>query len=216
MTNSTGRFEGLRGGIKTVQISDRYDCLYFGDVQLITPPAFELDPFQDTSLVLGQSMTINISASEPINTVAANPNILLDCDPCREVTFLPTTTTDVRITATNANGCTSEESFFIHVDDQNLPIVFPNAFSPNADGTNDQFRVIAPPHLISRMVSARILDRWGNEIFSVENQSNTDNTILWDGLSKGQKAEPGVYLYVVELELINGEIRYFTGDVLVL
>lgn len=216
MTNSTGRFEGLRGGIKTVQISDRYDCLYFGDVQLITPPAFELDPFQDTSLVLGQSMTINISASEPINTVAANPNILLDCDPCREVTFLPTRTTDVRITATNANGCTSEESFFIHVDDQNLPIVFPNAFSPNADGTNDQFRVIAPPHLISRMVSARILDRWGNEIFSVENQSNTDNTILWDGLSKGQKAEPGVYLYVVELELINGEIRYFTGDVLVL
>lgn len=215
-TNSTGRFEGLEGGHKTIRIRDRYGCPYFQDIELIIPPEFDLYSLQDTQLILGQSLTINISVTEPIFTVTSDPNILGDCDPCHTVTFIPIESTDVLITATNANGCISEESFFINVDDQNLPIAFPNAFSPNGDGVNDDFRLITPPHLINRMIATRILDRWGNEIYSILNQTDVNNVLLWDGHNKGQKAEPGVYLYVVELELINGEKRYFTGDVLVL
>lgn len=214
--NTSGRFDGLDAGNKVVKVRDYYGCEYTRSVDLISPPEFDLHPLQDTQLVLGQILTINIAASEPINTLTANPDILEDCDPCLSVTFIPLRSTDILMTASNENDCMSEESFFIAVDDQNLPIAFPNVFSPNGDGINDVFRVIAPPHLVNRMVTTRILDRWGNEIHTVRERSDVGNTVLWDGRQLGQKSAPGIYAYVCELELINGESRLFSGEVLLI
>lgn len=214
-TNRTGYFGGLMAGAKNIEIKDHFGCQFLSDVELTNPILFDLHSFRDTQLVLGQPLTIDVSANEPIQSAKAAPDILQDCGDCRSVTFIPVETTDVTVTATNKNGCISEENFRIVVDDQNLPIAFPNAFSPNGDGANDDFRIVAPPYLIRRMVSARILDRWGNVIHTASNNDDDGGSLVWSGDSGHGNAEPGIYAYVCELELINGEVRLFSGEVTV-
>lgn len=213
--NASGRFDGLQSGLKTVLVRDHFGCQFSQSRELVDPPIFELASIRDTQLVLGEPLTIRIEGSESISSLTSTPDILSDCAPCQIVTFIPLGSTEVVITAANERGCTYEESFFIEVDDQNLPIAFPNAFTPNGDGVNDQFSVVAPPHLVTRILEVRILDRWGNEIYSAFDQMGGGNVALWDGSDNDLQAEPGLYAFVCEVELINGETKVFSGEVLV-
>ncbi len=215
-TSRNGRFGGLQAGLKEIEITDRFGCQFLTDAELINPPAFDLDPFRDTQLILGQPLTIDISANQPVSSVTAVPDILQDCTDCNTVTFIPIESSDVMIEAKNRNNCISTETFHIEVNDEDLPIAFPNAFSPNGDGANDDFRIIILPHLIRRMVSVRILDRWGNVIHIISSNVDGSSFVLWKGENGNKDAEPGIYAFVCELELINGEIRMFSGEVTVI
>jgi gliding motility-associated-like protein len=66
----------------------------------------------------------------------------------------------------------------------------PNAFSPNGDGLNDQFRwvnVADCPDLDQFLL--RIYNRWGELVFQSD-----DAAIGWDGTFRGVGAEVGVYV----------------------
>ncbi|MBK7741733.1 MAG: gliding motility-associated C-terminal domain-containing protein [Saprospiraceae bacterium] len=43
-------------------------------------------------------------------------------------------------------------------------IKFPNAFSPNNDGTNDVFRAIADPGV--EVIEMTIVNRWGQSVYT--------------------------------------------------
>lgn len=214
-SNGSPRIENLTSGLKAIQVHDRYGCVSSQSIRLTDPPEFKLMPIPDTQLVLGEPLTVSIQASDPISSLEAEPNILENCPSCTEVTFVPFHSTEVEVVATNSAGCTSTIRFYIEVDDENLPIVFPNAFSPNGDGVNDDFRFIAPPYLITRIREIRILDRWGNEVYSSLERTDGRDVVLWDGMTQSQQVEPGLYAYICEVELINGETRLYSGEVLI-
>jgi gliding motility-associated-like protein len=68
----------------------------------------------------------------------------------------------------------------------------PNIFSPNKDGVNDFFRLVAS-NLAE--VSVVIYDRWGNKVY--ETESATGN-FAWDGKNlQGKDCAPGVYFYII-------------------
>ena len=95
-----------------------------------------------------------------------------------------------------------------------------NAFSPNGDGTNDEFRVKTQSLLSFRM---KIFNRWGQEI--VSGDQNTLDTeykdgytyyICWDGTYHGSYVEDGVYFILIEAEGSDG-IKYVKrGDINIL
>ena len=214
--NRTGKFDSLPAGVKIVEIKDHFGCQFSTDIELINPPLFQLYSIPDTQLILGQSLTITIGANEPVVSVVADAGILQDCTDCSTYTFIPVESGNVLIKALNSNGCVSTEEFFIEVNSEDLPIAFPNAFTPNNDGMNDGFRIIAPPYLIRRILSVRILDRWGNIIHAFGENQDASGSLLWDGKDGTQEVEPGTYAYVCEVELINGEFRLFYGEVMVM
>ena len=76
----------------------------------------------------------------------------------------------------------------------------PDAFTPNYDGVNDEFKVYG-----SDIISMRLLvfDRWGNQLFEGTTQDQ-----VWDGHFNGERLDTGVYVWQLELEgyLPNGEI----------
>ncbi|GIK69244.1 MAG: hypothetical protein BroJett020_05390 [Bacteroidota bacterium] len=82
----------------------------------------------------------------------------------------------------------------------------PTAFSPNADGENDVFRVLGTKYVQS--IELRVYNRWGQEVF-YSNQKE----IGWDGNFKGQPAPTGVYAYTLVATLPNGEIITKKGNV---
>jgi gliding motility-associated-like protein len=90
---------------------------------------------------------------------------------------------------------------------QDANIYVPNAFSPNADGRNDEFipylQYGAPEDY--RMV---IYDRWGGQRFI-----STDINQGWDGMTKGVKAPTGLYIYHLYLRQPNGTEIERTGEI---
>ncbi|MCX8080417.1 MAG: gliding motility-associated C-terminal domain-containing protein, partial [Bacteroidia bacterium] len=69
----------------------------------------------------------------------------------------------------------------------------PNIFSPNKDGVNDVFRLVATN--LSE-VNVVIFDRWGNKVYETESKSGN---FAWDGKNlQGKDCAAGVYFYVIK------------------
>lgn len=86
-------------------------------------------------------------------------------------------------------------------------VTLPNAFTPNGDGLNDQFRVIGYGQI--ELVSFEIFNRWGNKVFRT--------TVLddgWDGNYKNLHAPLGTYFYVIKYKChFTGSVEQKQGDV---
>lgn len=65
---------------------------------------------------------------------------------------------------------------------------FPNAFTPNRDGKNDQFKVLNAYNL--EQYELVIYNRWGQKIFETKNP-----LIGWDGVFNGRLQNGGVYVW---------------------
>ncbi len=90
----------------------------------------------------------------------------------------------------------------------------PNAFSPNGDGVNDEFKPLFPGGIAISRYQMAVFDRWGNQIFQT-----TDPGQGWDGTANGQELPEGVYIYFVEVAYTDDEgsdSAFQRGDVALL
>ena len=87
----------------------------------------------------------------------------------------------------DANGC--ETQLDVEVNERYPKVYIPNAFSPNGDGHNDEFRVVTDCNLNFNM---QVFNEWGGLVFS-------SNDILngWDGTVDGEPVPIGKYSYIV-------------------
>ncbi len=134
------------------------------------------------------------------------------CPNCASVTYTADSSgyQEYLLTVAGVDGCPAELLFRVLVfppcSADSLKI--PNAFTPNGDGNNDVFRVVA--HEGAEVVSSmEIYDRWGAKVY--ENRGDS----AWDGTINGKPAPSDVYVYIVKVtcgELIGKRV----GDVTLL
>ncbi|MBK8347831.1 MAG: gliding motility-associated C-terminal domain-containing protein [Saprospiraceae bacterium] len=106
------------------------------------------------------------------------------------------------VTITNICG-SKDFSFQVELDnDCSSSFFFPNIFSPNADGVNDFFQII--PKNVS-ITNFQIFDRWGNKVFS------NQNDLIWDGQSKNQLVEQGVYILQIKYTKDQKALSYVSN-----
>lgn len=74
------------------------------------------------------------------------------------------------------------------------------------------FYPVVSPDSYNSIRQMRIFDRWGNQIFFRENLQPNQPSDGWDGTYKGQLLNPGVCVWMLELEWKNGEIEKYQGD----
>jgi gliding motility-associated-like protein len=99
-----------------------------------------------------------------------------------------------------------QESFdTITLEVTHCDIFIPNIFSPNNDGLNDVLYVRGEG---IAQLSFVIFNRWGEKVFETN-----DPYLGWDGTFKGQQAETGVYVYMVNVTLDNGLTLKRSGNV---
>ena len=67
--------------------------------------------------------------------------------------------------------------------------------------------------LVFSISSFRIFNRWGDLVFEKENLIPNMETEGWDGYFNNEKMQNGVYIYIVEIEFIDGETEVFKGDI---
>ena len=113
-------------------------------------------------------------------------------DPSPVYQFQQPGTYTVKLTVTNElSGCASTDSS-VTLTISEAALEFPNAFTPNGDGSNDLF---LPAFRSLRTYDLRIYNRWGHEVFS-----SSDPAKGWDGTINGREAAAGTYYFYAKAE----------------
>ena len=100
---------------------------------------------------------------------------------------------------TNNIGCADTAIQTIGVVN-NCYIAVPNAFTPNGDGLND---FLFPTNAYKATnLQFKIFNRFGQLLFSTTNW-----TQKWDGKFKGQPADPGTYVWLLQYTNIDTGLR---------
>lgn len=114
-------------------------------------------------------------------------------------TFTETGEYTALLTVKNSDGtCEHQDSIHISVLESLLDV--PNAFSPNGDGINDEFRVVFKSLKTYNIV---IYNRWGRVVYKSDDPSKG-----WDGRIGGRVAAAGTYYYIIEA---TGTDKYQEG-----
>jgi|GEM_PF-1081258 len=178
------------------------------------PLALTLPP--DTTLRIGAALALKAEAAgvAPLS-FAWSPAGSLDCGDCAAPTATPDVTTLYRLTVSDANGCTAQDSVLVSVDPLCV-VIIPNAFTPNGDGVNDRFFPKTDP-CVRKVVEWRIASRWGETVFESRNATPNDPAYSWDGNRPDGTPFPSeVLVWYAELEYHDGRREARKGDVTLL
>lgn len=129
----------------------------------------------------------------------------------------PLESTLYEIQAFDVNGCLALASVLVEVD-KNRNVYLPNVFTPNNDGINDNFSIFTG-NGVARIRSFRIFDRWGEMVFQaldVPASPYPDPAYGWDGNFRGRPMDPGVYVYLAEVEFLDEQVLLYRGSVTLL
>lgn len=116
----------------------------------------------------------------------------------------------------SSNGCDSLHEVTLELIYRDIVYV-PSAFSPNADGINDIFRVYPSP-AVERVERLEVFDRFGNQVFNASNVNADAPEAGWNGSGPGgdfnRRPSAGVFVYLVVVRLRDGSSFTRRGDVL--
>jgi len=175
-------------------------------------PSLSIDLGPDKLLPTGTLLPLNsIITNGPVAEWEWKPNTNINCSICP----LPIATIKNNITytvkGTTANGCIATDSLNIKVFCESAQVFIPNVFTPDGDGLNDILMVRASG--IRSVKSFRIFNRWGGVVFEKSNFQPNDKSQGWNGLIKGVKADPDVYVYTCEVICENNTTYTYKGNI---
>lgn len=209
------QFNNLPAGTYDLMIQDANGCELAEIMEIADGNSPEVEVESSIELNLGDSYNIsaftNLSPSQ-IDSITWYPPIGLNCTDCLDPTVTPMSGETYTITVVDENGCQDEATIQFRVV-YDGGIFVPNAFSPNADGVNDLFELYARPNLVNSIQSMSIFDRWGSQVYQVNNVEADDRDYGWNGMYRGRQSASGVYVYFIQVELVNGDIVELEGDI---
>ena len=203
-----------------VTVFDSIGCTAEQTFSVNQPPEILIDLPEEIVVELGDSLTrLNplISPAGDVYTYRWTPADYLESDTIRSPLIFPFESLEYTFTATNANGCQAFADIFVEVD-ANRNVYIPNAFSPNRDGRNEEFRMFACQGVRS-VNRVQVYDRWGGLLFDRTGfePNCLDGIELWDGNGQnGKPVTPGVFVYVIEVEFLDNVKLLYRGDIAVL
>jgi len=209
---SSNTFLGLAEGGYTAYIRDRNGCDATAATTVFGPEEINVDLGDNITILLGEQATMTANVSPPGNYFYNwSPEDSLSCFDC------PTTTaiglnfqTSYRVSVEDEFGCKAEDFISIFVK-KFRRVYVPTGFSPNGDSNNDRLRTHGDEGTM--VTSFRVYDRWGemvyenNEAFGIN-----DPDIGWDGTFDGKEMNPGVFVWYLEVEYIDGARDSYKGQ----
>lgn len=205
--------DNLMAGAYDLWIKDNLGCEKAFPLEVLPPPDIQVSLGDDASINLGESLGLTAFTNSPRPSfqwfvpapACKNPE-------CSAILFRPLTSGIYEVVVTDsASFCKATDAIYIEVRND-LKVYVPNAFSPNGDGVNDYFTVFAD-NSVARVNYLRIFDRYGTLIFEKRDMLPNQETIGWDGTYKGKRLDTGTYVWIVEVEFIDGSSELFKGDI---
>lgn len=211
-------FTELVAGPYDLVVRDSNACELTASVVLPYVPALDIAMESRIKLDKGSPYTISSAVSLPdslIRNIQWTPEIGLDCSNCLTPSFVARQTTTYTLSLTDTNGCEATAAILVEVVEPS-DVYLPNAFSPNQDGQNDIFFIQGDASRIEIVRQLMVFDRYGSIVFEARNFPANSVAEGWNGQLNGQLLSAGIYTYLTEIELVDGEIELFKGEVLLL
>jgi gliding motility-associated-like protein len=185
------------------------DSLHCVEVRIADKPV--ISGINTLQIELGQAIQLN--APPGFSLYQWSPPEGLSCTDCNNTTATPTDSTAIyTLEVTNGSGCTDTALYRIRVLPACNPnrLQIPNAFTPNGDGSNDQFSI--PPQEGSEIIlSMQIFNRWGQSIIQ-----EGAGAPVWNGTISGAQAPVDTYIYHFVIGCPDGSTNTRIGEITLL
>ncbi len=173
---------------------------------------------EEIKMILGTTEPLEWESYVPDNLIAQlawTPADQLSCTGCLDPSITAIQPSEISLIIEDVFGC-KQQLFSELIIDNSIKVFLPNAFSPNGDDYNDVWHIYGNEAQIERIVQLLVFDRWGNLMFQADDWPINSDRHGWNGQFRGRDLDPGVYVYSIQLRLVNGEIRTLGGDILLM
>ncbi len=206
----TPSFVNLPAAIYVVTVTDVNGCTSTTNINVLNPEALSFSQFD----VIHPNCADAQSGQILSEVVGGTGNI--------EYTLWPGSQTNsfgdytllnpklYTIVAKDANGCSISRLETLVQENCCDNIFVPNAFSPNNDALNDEFRMVNAYGIdLKKFV---VMNRWGNVVFE-----STNPQIGWNGRHDGELCEVGNYYYLIQYVCPETKKEYLLkGDLMLM
>jgi gliding motility-associated-like protein len=207
-------FSGLNPGAYALVVQDANGCELEDQAVLLQPDDVVLEIEPIVVMNLGDSYQMQALTNVPLGEILSvtwTPATGLSCSDCLNPVASPESSQNYRVTIQTIDGCTATRNVQVQVNRQ-ANVYVPNIFSPNADGVNDVFMIFAG-NQVAQVNSFLVFNRWGETVFQYYNFQPNDPAYGWDGSFRGQPMNPAVFVWYAEIEMLDGRVELFKGDV---
>lgn len=204
----------LNSGDYTIEVVDANGCGVQYDATIDTPEEIKVNAGIDIDMIFGDTAQMQaFTNAATIESAGWSPPTFLSSPDSSFTLAYPEISGDYEYIVVDTNGCEGRDLIHINVTRLNR-IYIPNAIIGKSNLANEYFTVFGGPE-VRNIKLMQIYDRWGECIFSKENLQPNDYINGWDGYWKDRLVPPGVYVYWIEVEMIDGTTQKFKGDLTV-
>lgn len=217
INNGSGIFSpknilNLGPGAYLIRVEDEY-CQWDTTIvfQELIQKFVEFDDSNNVLIELGDSYLFNTYTNTQIDSITWAPEADLEGHHTINPVATPKSDTWYTLTAVTPEGCRLSDRLWIQVWNPGS-VYIPNVFKPSSSGYNDIFSIGAKNGTIKKM-SMSIFDRWGELLFQSARIEPNDPTSGWDGRFQGKDSPPGVYVWFLNIEYVDGSQELRHGNV---
>ncbi len=207
-------FENLTEGTYELEMMDANGCIFSITETLVAPQIPEIDLGENIEINLGEAYTFQTAFNNVnLQEIVWTPTDGFDCEDCLVPTFLPLNSGNYTLFVSSEDECPATDSITITVN-KFRQFFAPNAFSPNFDGYNDYFTLYGgiEVDLIKKLT---VFNRWGAVVFEGNDLESGMDTEGWNGTFNGKTVNPDVYIWLAEIQFLDGVVISYSGDLTV-
>lgn len=202
-------------GVYSVRVEDvATGCSTESEYIVDEAPGLDLQVLtgEELSLPEGQSLTIelwvNLDPADIVSVTWQGDIGTLSCTDCLNPVAQPQNDVVYQVEVMDKNGCSEVKNIVVDVTGERERFYIPTIFNPTQSGEDASFCVLHDGD-VSRISVFNIYDRWGNLVFTSEDQAE----VCWDGRLSGRLLEQGVYLYDILLVTASERTLRHSGTV---
>ena len=185
-------------------------CNYSKEFNVIIGASLEINASSNPSVIM-EGTSSQLSANIPLDSTCRvnwTPSNSLNSSSIENPIASPLLTTNYHIEVFK-NGCYSFDQVLVEVVPfcNDSEVFFPNLFTPNGDGFNDQFEIMGD----YESVYLEIYSRWGDKVYTIDDAHPT-----WNGTIDGKQANLDVYSYWAEVLYCNTQKKKYFGNITLL
>ncbi|MGM0649196.1 MAG: PKD domain-containing protein [Bacteroidota bacterium] len=178
------------------------------DIDIQYPVISTLGSDQDT-IIVGESISNYIETDQENVDILWSPDDNISCTVCENPTFNPKENQEYTVEITDSLGCFTEQLNYDIIVDVRYTLDVPKAFTPKGKPVN---RVVYVKGIgIKDLKEFSIYNRWGEKLFQTD-----DIEQGWDGYYQGELQPVDSYVYYVEAEMWNGNIKTKKGTIMLM
>ncbi len=206
-------YNGLPIGAYDVDVVGVDGCSLTETFTIEEGPEEFVDLREDTIIRLGDSVLLDFETDlvnwDTLIWTSGGP--LPDYVSDGPIWVRPLVSQNYRLQVRAGDGCFATDAVVVQVD-ETVNTFVPNVFSPNGDLTNDVIRPFVGPQ-VEEIVSFKVYSRWGAMVYDmVADPLFGTDAFGWDGNLNGRPMNSQVFIWELELLLVDGTIMRETGD----